>query len=383
MNLKNIYLDYNATTPLDPAVLEAMLPWLREDFGNPSSQHSSGQRAAAAVDLARLQVARLIDANPDEIIFTGGATEANNTVIRNAGGMIVAGGTEHSSIYEPARDAGAVFLPVTAGGQLIPATLGEALRKHSPALVSLILANNETGVITNLEGVAEAVHAAGALLHLDAVQAAGKIPLSVKALKADFLSLSAHKFYGPKGVGALFVRRGIRLAPLLSGGGQEMNRRSGTHNVPAIVGMGVACRLAAARMDEDPAHALILRQRLETNILDAVPRCSVNGAVEARLPNTLNIRFAGIDAGALAARLNLEGIEVSVGSACSSGRSSGSRILEAMGLSTLDAMSAIRFSLGRGIDAAMIDHTVERLAEMVEVLRAAARTANVLDLETD
>ncbi len=376
--MKRIYLDYNATTPLNPEVLESMLPWLRESFGNPSSAHASGRCAAAAVDRSRVQVAELIDANADEIIFTSGATEANNTIIAHADGKIVAGGGEHSSVYEPALATGAVFLPLTRNGQLLQDALKKALEQHSPALVSLILANNETGVITNLDGVAKIVHDAGALLHLDAVQAVGKIPVNVQELNADFLSLSAHKIYGPKGVGALFVRRGIKLTPLIRGGGQEGNRRSGTHNVPAIVGMGVACTIARRKIDQYKEHCSALLEHLENQILKKIPDVTINGANEPRVSNTLNVSFTGLDAGLIATRLDMAGIEVSVGSACSSGRNSSSRVLEAMGLSRHESLGAIRFSLGWDNDAAMIDETVSKLAEIVETLRHADQAANVI-----
>ncbi|MFQ5667161.1 MAG: cysteine desulfurase family protein [Candidatus Binatia bacterium] len=350
-----IYCDHNASTPLRPEVLEAMLPFLREEFGNASSVHALGSRARCAVEDARAHVADLIGAQPAEIVFTSGGTESNNLALIGATRAsdrraIVTTPIEHSSVREPVRRLQAEgytvrTVPVDATGQITPASM-TAVLGDQVAVASVGWANNEVGTIQPVAAIAPWCQRHHALLHVDAVQAAGKIPVQVAGV--DLLSLSAHKLGGPKGVGALFVRRGVALDPLLLGGGQERGRRAGTENVPAIVGMGEACRLAAAELGAFGEACTALRDALWDQLEAAIPvvvRNSPPGT--ACLPNTLNVSFAGVRGEALVAALDLEGIAVSSGSACAAGAGEPSHVLLAMGRSVDAARDGVRFSLGR------------------------------------
>jgi cysteine desulfurase len=385
-----IYLDHNATAPPHPEVVETVARLLRDDFGNASSVHSYGQRAKTHVDEARSQVAALIDADPGEVVFTSGGTESDNLALRGAVDAldprgrrhIVTTAIEHEAVLTTLKSLErrgwkTTALPVSGSGVLEPAAL-EAAVTPDTALVSVMHANNEIGTIQPLEALARIAHAHDALFHTDAVQSVGKIPVSVKALGVDLLALSAHKFGGPKGVGALWIRRGLRLGAVMTGGRQERNRRAGTENVPAIAGLGVAARLAREHSSSEGGRLADLRDRLERGVLTAVPGTVVNGDPGQRVPNTSNIGFDGIEAESLLIALDLEGIAVSTGSACSSGSLEPSHVLRAMGLPHARARNSLRFSLGPTTSQAEIDTVVERLPALVDKLRRLTRTAVAL-----
>jgi cysteine desulfurase len=368
--MERIYLDYNATTPLDPGALEAMVAALGEGFGNPSSLHWYGQRARAAVEEARGQVAALVGAAPAEIVFTGSGTEADNLALRGVAAAareprrrIVASAVEHHAIVHTLRALAEDGWPVATVRVLetgrVDADDLAAKVDDGVALVSLMLANNETGVIEPVKEAAALAHARGALFHCDAVQAAGKIPVDVQDLGVDLLSLSAHKFYGPKGVGALYVRRGTPMRALLQGGAQERNRRAGTENVAGIVGMGRAAAVVRKTLEGEAARLASLRDRLEAKLL-ALPGARRNGD-GARVPNTTNVSFAGAEAEGLVMALDLLGIAVSTGAACAAGGTEPSHVLGAMGLPRERVQASLRFSLGR----ATTEGDVERVAEAV------------------
>ena len=378
------YLDHNATTPVAAEVADAMHEAVRGCFGNASSIHAFGQAAKAALDDARSAVAELLGARPNDVIFTGSGTEADNLAIRGvaetspAAGRrhLIASAIEHEAVLNTLKALSkrgwtSTLLPVGAAGVVEPAAL-EAAITDDTALVSVMHANNEIGTLQPIAELAGIAHRRGAVFHTDAVQTAGKLPLDVGALGVDLLSISAHKFNGPKGVGALWIRRGMRLVAPTTGGRQERNRRAGTENVPAIVGLGVAARLAAAKLSREAARLRTLRDRLESSLLDHVPDTAVNGGGE-RVPNTTNISFHGVEAEALLIALDLEGIAVSTGSACSSGTLEPSHVLRAMGLTPRRAQSSIRFSLGLGNTDDEIDRLVGVLPPLVSRLRALSR----------
>ncbi|MBM3777029.1 MAG: cysteine desulfurase [Acidimicrobiia bacterium] len=379
-----VYLDHNATSPVDPAVAERMAHVLRESFGNPSSIHTFGQRARALLDEARAAVAALIGAREGDVVFTGGGTESDNYAIRGVAEALetvgrrhlIATAIEHEAVLNTLKALArrgwrTTLLPVGPSGIVSRDALDTALTDDT-ALVSVMLANNEVGTIQPVAELAARAHARGALVHTDAVQAAGKVPVDVTGLGVDLLSLSAHKLNGPKGVGALWIRRGVRLQRLTAGGRQERGRRAGTENVPGIVGFGVAAALAREKL---PAAGTlgILRDRLERGILSAVPGTVVNG-IEPRVPNTTNISFDRVEAESLLIALDLEGIAVSTGSACSSGTLEPSHVLKAMGFPAHRTQNSIRFSLGAGNDEAQIDRTIEVLPRIVDKLRSLTRT---------
>lgn len=377
-----IYLDHNATTPVDASVAQAMMRTLGDLFGNASSVHYYGQQAKAAIDGARTAVAALIGAEPSEIIFTSGGTEADNFAIRGvAEALEVTGrkhlittGIEHEAVLNTfkalaRRGWKTTVLPLDTTGILSPDRLKEAMTDDT-ALVSVMHANNEIGTIQPVAELAAIAHAHGALFHTDAVQSAGKIPVNVRGLGVDLLAVSGHKFYGPKGVGALWAKRGVRLAPFMAGGKQERNRRAGTENVPGIVGMGVAAQLAVEKMPAESPRLAALRDRLETGILKAVPNTDVNGVRDWRVPNTTNISFERIEAESLLIALDLEGVAVSTGSACSSGTLEPSHVLKAMGLPSHRAQNSIRFSLGAANTEDQIDHVISILPRIVTKLRS-------------
>jgi len=380
-----MYLDHNATTPLLPAVIDRMAVVLREEFGNPSSVHHFGQQAKASLDDARTDVANLIGAEPSEVLFTSGGTEADNIAIRGAAEALeatgkrhlIASAIEHEAVLNTLKALGkrgwrTTLLPVAQSGIVSADALRDALTDDT-AVVSVMHANNEIGTIQPIAELARLAHERGALFHTDAVQTAGKIPLNVKTLGVDMLAMSAHKFYGPKGVGALWIRRGLRVLPLLTGGRQERSRRAGTENVPGIVGMGVAARMAAGKMGDEGRRLAALRDRLEAGILRAVPGTAVNGSPEARVPNTTNISFDRVEAESLLIALDLEGIAVSTGSACSSGTLEPSHVLKAMGFNAHRTQNSIRFSLGAANTDAEIDRVISVLPGIVEKLRSLTR----------
>lgn len=377
-----IYFDHNATTPPHPDVAALVARTLTGEPGNPSSVHTFGQRAKAVLDDARSKVAALIDAEPGDVVFTAGGTESDNLAIRGAAEAMEAAGRRHliaSAIEHEAvlatfkalerRGWTATLLPVDASGIVSPDALGEAMRDDT-ALVSVMHANNEIGTIQPVQALADIARARGALFHTDAVQSAGKIPVSARELGVDLLSIAGHKFNGPKGTGALWIRRGTRLTATMTGGRQERNRRAGTENVPALAGFGLASEMAAAKMADSQARLGALRDRLEAGILANVPDTAVNGARDRRVPNTTNISFEGIEAESLLIALDLEGVAVSTGSACSSGTLEPSHVIQAMGLPHHRGTSSIRFSLGLGNDEREVDFVIEKLPALVDKLRA-------------
>ena len=383
--VQRIYLDHNATTPLLPAVIDRMTAVLRDQFGNPSSVHHFGQQAKAAVDDARSEVADLVGADASEVLFTSGGTEGDNIAIRGAVEALevtgrkhlIASAIEHEAVLNTLKALArrgwrTTLLPVDQSGIVSPDALREALADDT-ALVSVMHANNEIGTIQPIFELAGLAHERGALFHTDAVQSAGKIPVNVKGLGVDMLSLSAHKFYGPKGVGALWIRRGLRVLPLLTGGRQERSRRAGTENVPGIVGMGVAAAVTAGKMEGEGRRLAALRDRLEAGILRAVRGTVVNGSPDHRVPNTTNISFDRVEAESLLIALDLEGVAVSTGSACSSGTLEPSHVLKAMGFNAHRTQNSIRFSLGAGNTEAEIDRVVAVLPGIVEKLRSLTR----------
>ena len=374
-----IYADYNATTPLDPEVRTAMNEALDVSFGNPSSIHSAGQAARRLVDRARTQVAGLIGASPDEIVFTSGGTEADNLAVLGVAGAAERGGmvtsaVEHKAVLDPCtylRGKGRplTFLPVDRDGRVDLAAL-EAAVKPDVALVSLMLANNDTGTIQPVAEAVQAAQACGALVHSDAVQAAGKVPIDVKKLGVSLLSFSSHKIHGPKGAGALFIRYGVRLASLVHGGRQERTLRPGTENVPAIVGFGKACELARTRLEADARRVAELRDHFEKQILARIRGTRINGG-DSRLPNTSNIAFAGLDGEAITINLDMLGMAVSTGAACNSADKTPSHVLVAMGQSAAEARSSVRFSFGRDTADEEIDRAVNLVVQAVKLLREA------------
>jgi len=384
--MTRVYMDHNATTPLAEPVADRMMAVLREEFGNPSSVHHFGQRAKSVVDEARSAVAELIGGDPSEVIFTSGGTESDNFALRGAAEALepsgrrhlVSSGIEHEAVLNTLKALArrgwqTTLMPVGATGLVTAEGLTSALTDQT-AVVSIMHANNEIGTIQPVAELTRLAKARGAVVHTDAVQTAGKIPLNVKALGVDLLSISAHKFYGPKGVGALWVRRGLRLLPFMTGGKQERGRRSGTENVAAIAGMGVAARLAMAKMAEEASRLASLRDRLEQRILQAVPGTAINGDPDTRVPNTSNISFDRVEAESLLIALDLEGVAVSTGSACSSGTLEPSHVLKAMGLPAHRTQNSIRFSLGAANTEADVDRVVAVLPGVVDKLRSLTRT---------
>jgi len=384
--MTRVYLDHNATTPPAPAVVERMTAALQEAFGNPSSVHHFGQMAKAVLDEARSAVAALIGADPSEVVFTSGGTESDNFAIRGVAEALevtgrrhlIATAIEHEAVINTLKALArrgwkTTLLPVGETGIVSPAALEAALTDET-ALVSVMHANNEIGTIQPIADLARIANARGAVFHTDAVQSAGKIPVDVKALGVDLLSLSAHKFYGPKGVGAIWIRRGLRLQAPVTGGKQERSRRAGTENVAGIVGLGVAAELARTKMADEAARLAPLRDRLEEGVLRAVTGTAINGARTPRVPNTTNISFDRVEAESLLIALDLAGFAVSTGSACSSGTLEPSHVLKAMGFPPHRTQNSIRFSLGTMNTEADIDRVISALPGIVEKLRSLTRT---------
>lgn len=376
-----IYLDYNATTPVDARVLEAMLPYFEGEFGNASSIHSAGQHARAAVDRARESVAALIGASPAEVVFTSGGTEGDNlalfglvTAIPRAKKHVITTAIEHHAVLNACQELerrGVDVTYVSAGsdGVLDPDDVRRAITPDT-VLVSVMHTNNEIGTIQPIEEIGRIAAAADMYFHCDAVQSAGKLPLDVNGLRVDLLTISAHKIYGSKGVGALYVRPGTPLEPMLFGGHHERDRRPGTENVPGIVGLGKAAELARTHLNEDATRMAALRDRLETALLDAIPDARVNGERARRVCNTTNVTFTGAGGEALLIALDLEGLACSTGAACSSGSVEPSHVLIAIGRSDDDARSTLRFSLGRGTTRDEIDKAIEIIPRVVERIRS-------------
>ena len=381
---KTVYFDNNATTQVAPEVRDAMLPFFGELYGNPSSMHAFGGSVAKHVDAAREEVARFLNADPDEIIFTSCATESDNSAIRGTADYfgrdlkVITTAVEHPAVLQPCRRLKAlghevVELPVDSTGQLDLAQLVAELSNPStskPAtLVSIMWANNETGVLFPIEKVAEICRAHGAILHTDAVQVAGKIPVDVKKVPVDMLSMSGHKFHAPKGVGIFYVRKGTKLKPFMLGGHQERTRRAGTENVPYIVGLAKACELARLGMADETVKLTALRDKLEAGILASCPNVRVNGDRTHRLPNTLNVSFEYIEGEAIAYHLSDLGICISTGSACASGSLDPSHVIRAMGVPFTAVHGSVRFSLSRYNTMDEVDYVLEKLPPVIRNLR--------------
>ena len=378
--MRRIYLDYNATTPLHPGVLEVMLPYYKSIFGNASTIYSFGQEARKAIDDAREALACLIGAEPEEIVFTSGGTEADNSALKGVasalkgkGGHIVTSSIEHHAVlfackYLEEMGKKITYLPVDKYGWLDPGRVKEAITNET-ILISIIYANNEIGTIEPIAEIGKIARACGVYFHTDAVQTVGKIPINVNELGIDLLSLSAHKLYGPKGVGALYIRKGTKIHPLIHGGEQERKRRAGTENVPGIVGLAEAAKIAGKEMRQEYNHVKKLRDELENKIKDKIDYIRFNGHPTERLPNTSNVSFEFIEGESLVLNLDLKGIAASTGSACASGSLEPSHVLSAIGVPPAIAQSSIRFSLGRDSQKEDIDYTVENLLEIVGRLR--------------
>ena len=382
-----VYFDYNATSPLAPETADVVSRTTREIFGNASSVHHFGQQAKAIVDDARSAVAGLVNADPSEVVFTSGGTESDNFAIRGAAEALepsgrrhlVAAAIEHEAVLNTLkalarRGWSTSLVPLDQSG-IVSVDRVRATLTDKTALVSVMHANNEIGTIQPIAEIAALAHEHGALMHTDAVQSAGKIPVDVRALGVDLLAISAHKFNGPKGAGALWIKRGTRMLALLTGGKHERNRRAGTENVPAIAGLGAAARLAGGKIAAEAVRLAGLRDRLEASILELVPGTAVNGARDRRVPNTTNISFDRVEAESLLIALDLEGIAVSTGSACSSGTLEPSHVLRAMGFSAHRTQNSLRFSLGLFSTDEEVDRVLAVLPGVVEKLRGLRRKA--------
>ncbi len=378
--MKRIYLDYNATTPTHPEVLETMLPYYRDSFANPSTIYFFGQETKKATEEARDKVASLLGANPEEIVFTSGGTEADNFALKGVafaleekGRHIVTSAIEHHAVlstcqYLEKRGFKVTYLPVDEYGWLDPQKVQDAITKDT-ILISIIHANNEVGTIEPISEIGEIAQRRGVYFHTDAVQTVGKVPVKVDKLKVNLLSLSAHKFYGPKGIGALYIRSGTHIHSLIHGGHQERIRRAGTENVPGIVGLGKTAEIASRKMEEEAKRIENLRNKLEKQIKENIPHVYVNGHPSKRSPNTLNVSFEFAEGESLLLNLDLKGIAVSTGSACTAGSLEPSHVLRAMGVPPQLAQASLRFSLGRDTKEEDIDRTVETLKEIVGRLR--------------
>ncbi len=377
MESRQVYMDHGATTPLREEALEAMLPYLKEKFGNPSSIHSFGREARKAINEAREKTARALGADPEEIFFTSGGTESNNMAIRGAArlkgkGRIITSAIEHHAVLDVCKDLEkdgfeVVFLPVDRYGMVDPRAVEEAIVPGT-ILVSIMMGNNEVGTIQPIREICTLARKRGVFVHTDAVQCVGQLPVDVKELQVDFLSLSAHKFNGPKGVGALYVRKGIPLPPIYRGGGQERKLRPGTENVAGIVGLGRALELAVAELPEKTARLQKLRDRLIAG-LTSLEGVALNGHPKQRLPGNVHLSFQYIEGESLLLGLDLQGVAASSGSACTSGSLEPSHVLTAMGLDHREAHGSLRLTLGRGNTEADVDYVLQVLPPIVERLR--------------
>ncbi len=375
-----VYMDHNATTPVHPAVLDAMLPFLKDQFGNASSIHWAGREVKRYLDEAREKVAALLQADPPEIFFTSGGTESDNMAIkgvasslRDKGRHIITTPVEHHAVLHTCRfleknGYEVTYLAVDGDGMIDLDELRRSIRKDT-ILITIMFANNETGTIFPVKEIGTIARERGVIFHTDAVQAVGKVPIHLKDLPVDILSLSGHKLYAPKGIGAQYVRSGIQFAPLIHGGAQEGHRRAGTESIPNIVGLGKACELARRDFDPRVSHLQSLRDRLQKGIQTQIPHVKLNGHPARKLPNTLNMSFLYIEGESLLLNLDLEGVAVSSGSACTSGSLEPSHVLLAMGVPPEIAQSAIRFSLGWKNTVEEVDYVLGVLPKIVERLR--------------
>ncbi len=383
MSNEHIYLDSAASTPVADEVIAEMLPFMKQQYGNPSSIHRFGRETTRAIQLARKRVAGLVGASPREITFTSGGTEADNLALKGAmmqtGGQkknrIITSSIEHDAILEPCKDLERMgiqvtYLPVTGEGLVRPSDFKDIISHHDDvALVSIMYANNEVGTVQPIKELADIVHRASALFHTDAVQATGKVPINVKSLGVDMMSMSSHKINGPKGVGALYVRSGLNIMPIIHGGGQEMSLRSGTENVPGIVGFGKACELAAKRMSEYQQHVAGLRDYLVERVLQEIPHSRLNGSRIDRIPNNAHFTFFGVNGEDLIIKLDENGVAASTGSACSVKKQKPSHVLKAMRFSYEEITGSLRLSLGMHNTKEEIDRTVLALSSIVQELR--------------
>ncbi len=379
--MKRIYLDYAATTPMHPEVMKAMIPYFTDAFGNPSSIHSYGQEAKGAIEEARVKVARLIGARNEEVVFTSGGTESDNFALKGVafankskGNHIITSSIEHHAILETCkflerRGFKVTYLPVDEYGLVNPSDVKKAITNRT-ILISVMHANNEVGTIEPIAEIGKITKEAGIYFHTDAVQAAGHIPLDVNELKVDLLSMSAHKLYGPKGVGALYIRIGTKLAPFMYGGEQERRRRASTENVPGIVGFGKAAEVAQQDMGEEAERLTYLRDRLIKGLLEHIDHVRLNGHPLIRLPNNVNVSVDYVEGESMVLNLDLEGICVSTGSACSSSSLEPSHVLLAMGLSHEQAHGSLRFTLGKWTTEEEIGRVLEVLPRIVAKLRS-------------
>lgn len=374
-----IYLDNAASTPVHSKVLEEMMPYFKEQFGNPSSIHKYGRQASLAVQNAKKRIASLINANYQEILITSGGTESNNTALRGIahkknGKHIITSSIEHDAILEPCRHLQkegfeVTYLPVDRYGLVNPADVEKEI-SHDTCLVTIMLANNEVGTIQPIEEIGKITREKNVLFHTDAVQAVGKIRIDVKNLKVDLLSMSSHKINGPKGVGALYIRSGVEVDPLLLGGGQEDGLRSGTENVASIVGFGKACELAKENMEINNEHFRKLAKKLTSRVLEEIPLVTLNGHPEKRIPNNVHFTFLGVKGEDMIIKLDENGIAASTGSACSVRVQKESHVLKAMGLSHEQITGSLRLTVGTSNDEKEIDETVNVLKKVVKELRA-------------
>jgi cysteine desulfurase len=383
--MKRVYFDHNATTPVAAEVLAAMLPYFSEEYGNASSIHSFGQSARGAVEQARISVASMVGASPAEVTFSSGGTESNNHAIFGVvaaasvpGKHVITSAIEHTAVLDPCRvlakqGVAVTILPVDREGAVNPEDVRRAIRPET-VLISIMLANNELGTIEPIAEIGKIAAEAGVTFHSDAVQAAGRIPIRVEDLGVDLLSISAHKFYGPKGIGALYVRKGTRIEPLMYGGHSERDRRPGTEDVAAIAGLGKAAELAVWNMAEEGQRLSILRDRLENGLLERIPHAWVNGLRAPRTPNTTNLTLPFVEGESMVIALDLKGIACSTGAACSSGAVEPSHVLTAIGLAPEDARATLRLSLGHQTTEEEIDFALETIPPVIERLRQMSPT---------
>jgi cysteine desulfurase len=379
--MRNIYLDHNATTPVHPEVLEAMLPYLKEKFGNASSIHSFGREAKVALEDAREKVAKLFNCAPSEIYFTSGGTESDNLAVkgvafanRNKGKHVITSSIEHHAVLESCKylqkeGFETTFLLVDKYGFVDPDELGKNI-KNDTILVTIMHANNEIGTIQPIEELARITKEKGIYFHTDAVQSAGKLSLNTEKMPIDLASISGHKIYGPKGVGAIYIRKGVRITPLAHGGHHERSRRAGTENIPGIVGLGKAAEIALRDMEKLHQHLKSLTETFLKKLNEKIMDISLNGHPEKRVPSTLNISFKGVEGESIILSLDMKGVAVASGSACTSGSLEPSHVLSALGIDPAIAQSSIRFSFGRENTLEDVDHVCEVLPEIIERLRS-------------
>ena len=375
-----IYMDHSATSPVDPEVFEAMTPYFTEGFGNASTLYKLGRDAKMAMETARKQVASLINAEPKEIIFTSGGTESDNIAIKgtvyrlkNKGNHIITSNIEHPAVTETCKyleknGFEVTYVPVDKEGLVHPEDVEKAITDKT-VLITIMHANNEIGTIQPIAEIGKIAREHGIYFHTDAVQSVGKIPVDVKSMNVDMLSLSSHKLYGPKGIGALYIKKGVRLEPIIHGGGHERGLRPGTENVPAIVGLGKACEISEKNLDKDMEHLKKLRDKLIDSVLEQNEEAYLNGHRTQRLPGNVNFRFTGIEGESLILHLDSKGIAASTGSACSSIKLEPSAVLMAIGLKEVEAHGSLRLTLGRENTEEDVDYTIKTIKEVVDTLR--------------